>query len=170
MAEHLSLSSCGCDCLHCPGPSCTCTAPPALFLSKGDVFIYMYHLRVPQSKSATTLQGQSQFFLLISELFWMNQRAMYHIYHITERVLILASTCSCCIKQVKCMTASLIPATLLSSVHLSTKTVWLIGKMCDLSVSRVPSFPIVPLSSQFWHHWKQRVRLLLKMEWFYATY
>lgn len=133
-----------------------------------DIFIYMYHLRVPQSTSATSLQGQGQFFfcLFLSYFGWSKE----HIHHIREKVLILAFRCSCCIKQAKCMTASLIPATLLSSVHLSTKTVWLIGKMCDLSVSRVPSFPIVPLSSQFWHHWKQRVRLLLKMEWFYATY
>lgn len=173
MAEHLSLSFCGCYCLHCPGPSCTCTTPPALPLSEvtiyyGIFFIYMYHLSVPQSTSATGLQGQGQFFfcLFLSYFGWSKE----HIHHIREKVLILAFRCSCCIKQGKCMTASLIPATLLSSVHLSTKTVWLIGKMCDLSVSRVPSFPIVPLSSQFWHHWKQRVRLLLKMEWFYATY
>lgn len=174
MAKHLCLFFYGCHCLDCPGASCTCTTPPALFLSKVTtyygLYLYIRHLRVPQSTSVTSLQGQSQIFLLNSKLFWMIQRAMYHVHHITEKVLILAFMCSCCIKQAEFMTASLIQAKLLSSVHLSTEMIWLIGKTCDLCVSRVPSLPIVPLSSQFWHHWKQRVKLLLKMEWFYATY
>lgn len=176
MAEHLSLSFCGCYWPDCPGPSCVGTTPPALFLSKVTTYygMYSYTCMSPKSTSiltpVTSLQSQSQFFLLNSKLFWMIQRAAYRIHHITEKGLMLASTCRCCIKHVKLITASLIQAMLLSSVHLSTKIIWLTGKMCDLSVSRVPSFPIVPLSSQFWHHWKQRVRLLLKMEWFYATY
>lgn len=146
MAEHLSLSFYGCYCLDCPGPSCTCTTPPALFLSKlptyYGMFIYTYFLRVSQSTPIISMQGQSQIFLLNSKLFWTIQRAMYCIHHITEEVFILAFTCSCCIKQVKFMTASLIQAMLLSSVHLSTKTIWLIGK-CVIYVSlRSHLFPL----------------------------
>lgn len=102
MAEHLSLSFYGCYCLDCPGPSCTCTTPPALFLSKlttyYGMYLYIHHQGVPQSTLATSLQGQSQIFLLNSKLFWVIQKATYRVHHITEKLLIPAFTCSCCIK------------------------------------------------------------------------